>query len=224
MTPDELRARVLHRDPNILVVDKPAGLPVHGGPSGRRSLEDLLGALAFGNREPPRLAHRLDTDTSGCLALARHAKVLSRLGRLFSAGAVEKTYWAVVEEGPAAEEGMIDLPIAKRSDRTGWRMVLDRAGKPALTHWRVLGRGGGVCWLELRPRTGRTHQLRIHCSASGFPILGDPVYGRAGRGGLHLHARAIRIPALSPSRPDVAVEAPPPPLLAARLRACGWTG
>lgn len=224
MTPDELRARILHRDPNILVLDKPAGLPVHGGPAGRRSLEDLLGALALGNREPPRLAHRLDTDTSGCLVLARHPKALSRLGRLFSTGSVEKTYWAVVEGEPPAEEGTTDLPLSKRSDRTGWRMVPDRAGKPAVTRWRVLGRADGLCWLELHPRTGRTHQIRVHCAASGFPILGDPVYGRTGDAMLHLHARAVRIPALSPSRPEVAVTASPPPHMTARLRACGWTG
>src|SRR5690606_28239634 len=97
LAPADLQARVLHRDGLILVIDKPAGLPVHAGPGGGANLEALFDALRFGLPTPPALAHRLDRDTSGCLVLGRHRKALAKLGRLFQAGAVEKVYWAVVE-------------------------------------------------------------------------------------------------------------------------------
>jgi tRNA pseudouridine32 synthase / 23S rRNA pseudouridine746 synthase len=118
----------------------------------------------------------------------------------------------VVEGGPAAEAGEIDLALAPRSPERGWWMRVDPAGQPALTRWRVLGRGDGVAWLELRPITGRTHQLRVHCAAMGWPIRGDAIYGtalRRGGSGLHLHARAVAVP-LYPRKPAIAVEAPAP--------------
>lgn len=207
---------VLYRDEAVLVIDKPAGLPVHRGPRGGPSVEDLLETLRFGKRRPPQPAHRLDADTAGCLVLGRTRPALAALGRAFAEGAVEKTYWAVVRGGPEAEAGEIALPLAKRSSRAaGWRMVVDPAGAPALTLWRVLGRGADRTWLELRPRTGRTHQLRLHCAAMGWPILGDRVYGAVEPGGLALLARSVAIPSLG-----VAAEAPVP----ARMRHQGMGG
>src|SRR5437879_3714815 len=128
MTQEEIVARLLYRDGLILVIDKPAGLAVHKGPRaahgsrrGTESLEDYFGALRFGLPRAPALAHRLDRDTSGCLVLGRHRKALAELGRLFKAGQVGKTYWAVVEGGPEAEAGRIDLPLAcKDATRGGW--------------------------------------------------------------------------------------------------------
>src|SRR5215470_19487099 len=108
VTPQELQARVLYRDGSILVIDKPAGLAVHPGPSTPESLERYLAALRFGIRDVPRLVHRLDRDTSGCLVLARHARGASKLGRLYSSAAVEKTYWAIVEGRPPLPEGVIE--------------------------------------------------------------------------------------------------------------------
>jgi tRNA pseudouridine32 synthase/23S rRNA pseudouridine746 synthase len=171
------------------------------------------------------VAHRLDRDTSGCLALGRHAKALARLNRLFAAsGTVEKTYWALVEGGPEAEAGEIDLALARRSDDPrSWWMKADPAGDPALTRFSVLGRGGGLTWLALSPVTGRTHQLRVHCAAMGFPILGDPIYGtapRTGGPGLQLHARALTLP-LYPKKAPIRVEAPAPEHMRAGLAACG---
>ena len=227
MLPTDIGARVLYRDALMLVIDKPAGLPVHPGPKGGRTLTDDLDALRFGLPRRPEAAHRLDRDTSGCLVLGRHARALARINRLFAERSVEKVYWAVVEGGPDAESGAIDLALARRSDDPrSWWMRADPAGEPALTHWRVLGRdpGRGVAWLELRPVTGRTHQLRVHCAASGWPIAGDAIYGNASRGdssGLHLHARGLSLP-LYPKREPVRVEAPPPPHLARALSACGW--
>ena len=212
----DIGARLLYRDALLLVIDKPPGLPVHPGPRGGETLTDHLDGLRFGLPRRPEAAHRLDRDTSGCLALGRHAKALARLGKLFSGSVVDKTYWAVVEGGPDAESGRIDLPLARRSDDPrSWWMKADPAGDPALTHWRVLGRAGGRTWLELKPVTGRTHQLRVHCAASGWPILGDSIYGNGPRGGsLHLHARMLTIP-LYPKRDAITVEAPPPPHIAA---------
>jgi RluA family pseudouridine synthase len=222
MTPQDLQARVLYRDGSILVIDKPAGLAVHAGPSTAESLERYLDALRFGIRDTPRLVHRLDRDTSGCLVLARHARGASKLGRLFSSGAVKKTYWAIVAGAPPAREGTIDRPLKKITRKDGWRMAPDAAGQRAVTHYRVLGSSGGLAWLELAPETGRTHQLRVHCAAEGFPVVGDPVYGRepSPRLPLHLHARSVTIP-LGGERGNVTVTAEPPAHMIAMLRLCG---
>jgi tRNA pseudouridine32 synthase/23S rRNA pseudouridine746 synthase len=140
MTPEDILARLLYRDGLMLVVDKPAGLAVHKGPKGGASFEDHFGALKFGLPRAPALAHRLDRDTSGCLVLGRHRKALAELGRLFKQGRVGKTYWALVEGGPAENEGTIDLPLGRRDAKRGWWMKPDEKGQPATTIWRVLGR------------------------------------------------------------------------------------
>lgn len=222
--PSDIGARLLYRDALVLVIDKPAGLPVHPGPKGGETLTDHLDGLRFGLPRRPEAAHRLDRDTSGCLALGRHAKALARLNRLFAEARTRKTYWAVVEVGPVEEAGSIDLALARRSsDPRSWWMKADPAGDPSLTHWRVLGRSPGRAWLELTPVTGRTHQLRVHCAAMGFPILGDPIYGTAprhGGPGLQLHARALALP-LYPKKPPIVAEAPAPDHMRPALEACG---
>jgi tRNA pseudouridine32 synthase / 23S rRNA pseudouridine746 synthase len=229
MTPEDIGSRLLYRDGLMLIIDKPAGLPVHAGPGGGPNLEQHLDALRFGLPGPPALAHRLDRDTSGCLALGRHRKALRRLGALFAAGAVEKVYWAIVAGIPAAASGRLELPLRKVTRKgSGWRMIVDRdAGQTAVTDYRVLGTdGASSAWLELRPRTGRTHQIRVHCAAGlGCPVLGDPLYGSAAGGRaatpLHLHSRSIAVP-LYPNRPPVTAEAPPPPHMRAALARCGF--
>jgi tRNA pseudouridine32 synthase/23S rRNA pseudouridine746 synthase len=227
MTPEEMVARLLYRDALMLVIDKPAGLAVHRGPKGGESLEDHFDALRFGLPRAPALAHRLDRDTSGCLALGRHRKALAELGRLFKTGAIGKTYWALVEGGPQAEAGRIDLPLGRLDITRGWWMKPDPDGQPAATEWRVMGRsppgGPPLTWLALEPLTGRTHQLRVHCAAAGWPILGDAIYGTAPRAGgpaLQLHAREIVVP-LYRKREPIRVTAPVPPHVAERLQACG---
>jgi tRNA pseudouridine32 synthase/23S rRNA pseudouridine746 synthase len=296
VTPEEIIARLLYRDGLMLVIDKPAGFAVHKGPKGGESLEDYFGALRFGLPRAPALAHRLDRDTSGCLVLGRHRKALAELGRLFKSGRIGKTYWAVVEGGPAENEGRIDLPLGRKDATRGWWMKHDPQGQPAATTWKVLGRtrlpsestaqavgtdlaassspphpspnasracptcatsaepglarvpsgeGGHrprgesiesprrrgdetdthhLTWLALEPLTGRTHQLRVHCAAMGWPILGDSVYGsapRTGGPGLHLHAREIVVP-LYKNRAPIQVIAPVPPHMQSALRRCGW--
>lgn len=277
-TPEEIQARVLHRDGLMLVIDKPAGIPVHRGPKGGANLEASFEALRFGLPRPPVLAHRLDRDTSGCLVLGRHRKATASLGLLFKHGRISKTYWAVVEGGPADDEGTIDMPLGRLNHERGWWQKPDPDGLPSVTKWKVLGRGSltasplveevegeafgkGVnssvaerhpspqsspaweeavrlTWLALEPVTGRTHQLRVHCAAMGWPIAGDNIYGtqaslrrlrnepyipRFGEPSLHLHAREIAVP-LSKNKPPVVVIAPAPDHLHERLKACGWNG
>lgn len=205
---DRLVDHILYEDAHLLVLNKPPGLAVHGGPKTPESLEDRLGELRLGFARAPQPAHRLDRDTSGCLVLGRHPRALKRLGQLFAAGAVEKTYWALLEGAPTDDAGLIDAPLAKISSRAaGWRMIVDPAGKPARTAWRVLARGERSL-VEFRPATGRTHQIRVHAAALGCPIAGDPVYGRPGEP-MRLHARAVAIPYLE-GAPRVRVEAPLP--------------
>ena len=220
---------ILYRDGLILVVNKPAGINVHAGPSGGPSLEDTFDALRFGLPKPPALAHRLDRDTSGCLVLGRHAKALRRLGALFSEGRAKKTYWAVVRGQPPQETGRIDFPLTKISSaEKGWRMVVakDGEGQEAITDYRILGTSKtGLTWLELSPHTGRTHQIRVHCAQSGFPILGDPWYGTpedrsaTSEIPLHLHARAIELP-LYPKKPPIRVEADVPEAMREGFTCC----
>jgi len=230
ITADEMLARVLHRDGLMLIVDKPAGLPVHRGPKGGASLEDYFDALRFGLPRAPSLAHRLDKDTSGCLVLGRHRKALAHLGLLFKHGKIGKTYWAVVEGGPQADEGTIDLALGRLDETRGWWMKPDPKGLPSVTTWKVLGRGATssaeLTWLALTPVTGRTHQLRVHSAAMGWPIVGDTIYGTAPRVGgpiQQLHAREVVVP-ISRNKPPVRVAAPVPPHMWDRLTACGWNG
>ncbi|HEY2227560.1 MAG TPA: RluA family pseudouridine synthase [Xanthobacteraceae bacterium] len=238
MTPEEMVARLLYRDALMLVIDKPAGMAVHRGPKGGESLEDHFGALRFGLPRAPALAHRLDRDTSGCLALGRHRKALAELGRLFKTGAIGKTYWAVVEGGPEAESGKIELALGRLDVARGWWMKPDPDGQPAATAWSVMGRspvapdGKHLTWLALEPLTGRTHQLRVHCAAMGWPIVGDAIYGTAPRPGtrgaatapaLQLHAREIVVP-LYRKREPIRITAPVPAHLVERLKTCGWDG
>jgi tRNA pseudouridine32 synthase/23S rRNA pseudouridine746 synthase len=263
LTADEIQARVLHRDGLMLVIDKPAGLPVHRGPKGGANLESSFDALRFGLPRPPVLAHRLDKDTSGCLVLGRHRKATASLGLLFKHGKISKTYWAVVEGGPVEDQGTIDMPLGRLNAERGWWQKPDADGQSATTNWKVLGRGffspppceegsevgvnsNGIllvnpppqpspargegatrlAWLALEPVTGRTHQLRVHAAAMGWPIVGDNIYGNGPRFGeprLHLHSREIGIP-ISRNKDPVRVTAPAPAHVHERLRACGWNG
>ncbi|MCR6631208.1 MAG: RNA pseudouridine synthase [Magnetospirillum sp.] len=226
MSPEEIQSRVLHQDQDVIVLNKPAGLPVHAGPNSPDHLELYLDALKFGWSQPPRLAHRLDRDTSGCLVLGRHDKAIRRLGKMFMASSVDKAYWTMVLGRPPEESGRIELPILKLTGKGGWRIVCDPAGQPAITDWQVLGSSGELTWIECVPRTGRTHQIRVHMKALGCPVRGDAYYGPDPHpdAPLHLHSRRIGLKPMAPSKPAIRVEAPPPPHMEAALRACGWSG
>lgn len=206
---------ILFADQRFVVLNKPAGLPVHAGPRSRASVEDWFATLTR-RKDGPWLAHRLDADTAGCLVVALRKAALVEAQAAFAAGRAEKLYWAIVRGEPAAGSGTVDLPLRKHSDASGWRVVPDPSGQSAMTDWRVLGRGGGRSWLELKPRTGRTHQVRVHCASLGTPVIGDGIYGDTA-GQLHLLARSIRLP-LSP---ELAAWAPPPPHMTEALAECG---
>jgi tRNA pseudouridine32 synthase/23S rRNA pseudouridine746 synthase len=208
---------ILFQDSRLVILDKPAGLPVHPGPRGGASVEDSFPALSR-RTDGPWLAHRLDADTAGCLVVALRRAALLEAQAAFAAGRVEKTYWAVVRGTPAEACGHIDAPLLKQTTPAGWRMVVDPSGHAAVSDWRVLGRGDGLAWLEVKPRTGRTHQVRVHCAALGWPVLGDPVYGDGRAAPLHLLARAIALPL----DPPAAATAPLPPHMRATFAACGW--
>lgn len=212
---------ILFVDGEAIVIDKPAGLPVDHPRAGGDSIEARIGELTLGFARPPVAMHRLDRDTSGCLLFARNHKSRARFQQAFEAGAVSKSYIAVVDGETPGEEGVIDLPVAKRSSAArGWRMVVEDGGKAAVTRWRRIGAIEGQSLVEFLPETGRTHQIRIHAARGlGAAIVGDPVYCRADDddepgsmvlpdSGLLLHAWRIGLPR-EPKEP-IDVTAPVP--------------
>ena len=227
---ETLRARVLYRDELVIALDKPPGLAVQGGSGTHRHLDGMLDALAFDATERPRLVHRLDRDTSGVLLLARSARAAADLAAAFRSKAAQKLYWAIVAGQPRPARGRISAPLAKAAGPGGERVEADEEdGREAVTFYRTIDRAGRkATWLALEPETGRTHQLRVHCAqVLGTPILGDGKYGGAeaflagdgiGRG-LHLHARAIRMP--HPKGGILSIVAPPPPHMAATMAFLG---
>jgi 23S rRNA pseudouridine955/2504/2580 synthase len=208
-TPEDaalLQEAVLYKDADVIVINKPPGLPVQGGSGITKSVDSMLDCLRFEARERPKLVHRLDRDTSGVLVLARSAKVATRLMHAFKSKEAEKFYWALVKGVPEILQGKIDLPLAKQEDGDMEKVSVDEEdGKRAVTFYRVVERlSKTLAWVELMPVTGRTHQLRVHMATIGHPILGDGKYGarEAFIDGmelsrkLHLHARRIMIPGL----------------------------
>ena len=192
--PELPAAWIVHREADLLVINKPAGLLAQPG-LGPAQADSLLSRL---RRHWPaaELVHRLDRDTSGLLLVALEPALHRALSALFAQRAVHKRYLADVEGVPGPTGGTIALPLAKRQHRPPLYGP-DPLGKPCCTRWRLLAAdpSGRRSRLELRPRTGRSHQLRVHLSAIGHPILGDPLYGRPASSPLHrlhLHASGLR--------------------------------
>jgi tRNA pseudouridine32 synthase/23S rRNA pseudouridine746 synthase len=204
-----LDQRILFIDAEAIVIDKPAGLPVDTPRRGGDSVVERLGELKLGFQRPPTPMHRLDQDTSGCLLLARNPKARSVLQKAFEARRVGKYYLAVVDAEIEQDQGVIDIPLGKRSSaEAGWRMVADPKGDQAITHWRKIEARDGRTLVEFKPVTGRTHQLRVHArEAYGRGIVGDRVYGVPG-GPMLLHASRLVVP--RENKPAIDVTAPLP--------------
>ncbi len=228
-----IKAMVIHRDDDMIVLNKPSGLAVQGGSKTTRHIDGMLDALKFGHEERPRLVHRLDRDTSGLLLLARNAKAAARLGHLFQAGEIEKTYWAVVHGTPRIPRGTIDAALIKTGGKGHEKMAWDdEAGRDAVTdYYTVTQAAPRFAWLALLPRTGRTHQIRVHCAIMEHPIVGDVKYGApADFGGgdveglgrhLALHARKVVVP--RPGQQPLTLEAALPEHMQRLFAALGFT-
>lgn len=197
-----LRQSLLYEDEMVLVLNKPQGLATQGGTSLYKHLDGLL--RAFYQDHPtihPHLVHRLDKDTTGILIVAKSTYAAQWLTQAFQTKTIRKIYWAVTVGIPTSLEGVIDLSLEKSREGFLEKVRLYEDGKKALTYYHVRAQTkSGLCWLELEPKTGRTHQLRVHCQAIGCPIVGDGKYGGskahpfAQRSSLHLHARSVEIP------------------------------
>jgi len=221
-----LEDRILYMDKSVIVLDKPSGLATQGGSGLTQHVDGMLDSLAFEKNTRPKLVHRLDRDTSGVLVVARTASAASELSRSLAERSAQKIYWALTKGVPKVRRGTIKAALAKESGfgahgRDERMATVDKddekSAKDAVTDYVVVETAGTeFAWLAVKPRTGRTHQIRVHLASLGTPIVGDFKYGGTdvrGRGEienrLHLHARSIDI-----ARPDggrLAVAAPLPP-------------
>lgn len=205
---DYIRSLVIHRDDDVIVLNKPPGLAVQGGPKTTRHIDGLLDGLKFDAEKKPKLVHRLDRDTSGCLVLARHPRAAAFLGEAFRDRDTDKIYWALVVGSPRPKVGelrswMRKAPGPRDADREMMQRAVqsDEGAVHAVTQYAVISEAAQrAAWVALRPVTGRTHQLRFHMAEMGHAIAGDPKY-KCDRPtpndlnhALMLHARAIRLP------------------------------
>jgi RluA family pseudouridine synthase len=227
-----VRSLVIYADSSLIAFNKPSGLPVQTRNPDDQTLDRLMAAFARSNGKRPRLVHRLDAQTSGVIIAAQTQPAAAALSKAFAGREAQKTYLALVS-GPAPEaaEGEISHELARYAARPGLELM--RAARPgdqhsqsALTRWRRLASAGGLHLLEIRPLTGRMHQIRVHLSLNGWPILGDPYYGGAGglasggRARLMLHAAQLILP--HPGRAgQICLEAPAPDDFLAVLSAAG---
>jgi len=190
----EFKKLIVFENADYLVINKPHGLASQGGSGISVSVDDYIHAIS------PRykLVHRLDKDTSGCLAIAKKTTAASKFAEMLQTGKLEKKYKAFVRGIPPQKHGFIDLPLLKQGTKTE-KVEVDKSGKEAQSEYRVLqNMGGAFAFVELEPHTGRTHQLRVHMAAIGCPIMGDGKYGGADSFDeafskkLHLHAFSLK--------------------------------
>ncbi|MET3925122.1 RluA family pseudouridine synthase [Devosia sp. 2618] len=230
---DFLRSLILYEDDDIYVFNKPHGLAVQGGSGTKRHLDGMLKSLPNSKGEAPRLVHRLDRDTSGCLVVAKTRQAASHFGTVFRSRSARKIYWAIVAGNPHPQQGEISCFLARQSTADGEQMVVVKNGTPGAQHSMSYysttdTASRRFAWVTLKPVTGRTHQLRVHMAQLGTPIIGDPRYfnienwqGAPGLSeGLHLHARRLAIPLRNGKRLDIS--APLPPHMRASFETLGF--
>ena len=233
LVPQDIPVPILFEDDDVIVVDKPAGLVVHpaaGHPDGTlvNALLHHCGDLAgVGGVLRPGIVHRLDRGTSGVMIAAKHDDAHRALALQFHDHTIERVYRALVRGTPKEDAGRVDAPIGRHAKDRKRMSVAAPVSREARTNWRVEQRfpWSDRSWLEIRPETGRTHQIRVHLSSVGLPLVGDPVYGRRGRGGPDkelarpaLHAQVLGFE--HPTRGErLRFEAPLPEDLAALLAA-----
>ncbi len=215
LTPRDIPLEIVYRDEHVAVINKPAGLAVH--PSQGHWDESLVHALlhhmeghlsGIGGVERPGIVHRLDLDTAGLMIIALSDAAHQELVRAFKERRIIKTYEAIVLGHPPAQ-GEIDEPIG-RSARDRKKMTVREDGKPSLTRYRVLEYFDHAAYIEIDLLTGRTHQIRVHFSHLGFPVMGDPLYSRSPQNGLALCARRLNFyHPLTGKSMDFSAELPP---------------
>lgn len=201
-----IQSMVIYDDGDLIALNKPSGLATQGGMNIERHVDGLLEHLGSGDAKP-KLCHRLDRDTSGILMAARTRDMAARMGKAFESKNIRKYYWALVAPAPEMNDGTIDAPLAKGEGFDKDRMIVDeREGKFSRTEFHVAERAAKkAAFVIFWPRTGRTHQLRVHAETAGFPIIGDEKYGNIGQSRatiealdlaprLHLHAARLILP------------------------------
>lgn len=217
-----LKDLILYEDDDLYVFNKPHGLAVQGGSGTTRHMDGLLKNLPNKQGEAPRLVHRLDRDTSGCLVVAKTTAAAKHFGSVFRSRSARKIYWAIVAGNPTPRQGEISCFIAKQATTDGEQMVVVRNGAPGAVHSSSYysttdTASRRFAWVTLKPVTGRTHQLRVHMAQLGTPIIDDPRYFNIenwqpapGLGeGLHLHARRIVLPLRNGKKIDISAPLPP---------------
>lgn len=185
LVPEAIALQVVYEDADLMVVDKPRGMVVHpapGNPTGtlaNAALAHAADLAGIGGELRPGIVHRLDKDTTGLLVIAKSDAALASLQRQIQERTARRVYWALVWGQPRFEEALVEAPIGRSpADRKKMAVVTQAGrGRPALTDLRVLERLGPCALLEARLRTGRTHQIRVHCAHIGHPVVGDPLYG-----------------------------------------------
>lgn len=223
--PDPIPLAVVYEDADVIVIDKPAGMVVHPAPGHPRgTLANALVAhvpeIAVGGSHRPGIVHRLDKDTSGLIVAAKTDRGKLTLVDQWADRSVEKTYTALVAGSPPEDEATIDAPIM-RDTQNRQRMAVHRNGREAVSHFRVLERFENATLLEVAIETGRTHQIRVHLAFAGFPVVGDPVYGKPGSDPVQAERQLLHASRLGFSLPNgerVTFDAPLPADFEAALR------